>query len=713
MAEETQEQTNFKKLKQTLNEKNSTQQNRQGEKIQQQNLNGKKSTQQSGQKKGNKNIDPKDQQRQEELTKKLNEYAYHYYVLESPIVSDYDYDKLYDELVLLEEKTGVILNNSPTQRVGGEILKKFEKVFHEKKLYSLNKCNNMEGLQKFLNDAKGTSQKAKFCVEYKFDGLRIIAKYSGGNLVEASTRGNGIVGENVTEQVKTIKSVPLEIPYKGSLTVAGEGIITLTNLEKYNKNTDEKLKNARNAVAGAIRNLDPKETAKRNLDVVFYDIISIDDPKIINSQTQANTFLKEQKFKTGELFEVCQNLEEIEKIVNEIDAKKAHLNILIDGLVIKLDDFKTREELGFTAKYPKWAIAYKFEPQELTSTLKKVEWNVGRTGKVTPIAHIDPIELAGATVTRATLNNYDDIVRKKLKLNSLVFVRRSNEVIPEILGLAHHNENSCEIEKPDKCPSCGSCLVEIGPNIFCENPNCDGKIINKLVHFASRNCMNIEGLDDKTLFHLKDKGFVKTPSDLYKLTAEQLQMLPNFKEKKIGNLLTSIEKSKNCELNCFLDALGIDNVGEKTSKDLAKKFKTLQGVMDATKDDLIEMQDVGEIIANSITEFFIDKQNQKEISALLNNGININQIETFTINSDNPFYNKKVVLTGSLPTLTRDEATRLIEKLGGSTAGSVSKNTDLVLAGDDAGSKLTKAQELNIKIISEDYLLTATQKYLN
>jgi len=639
--------------------------------------------------------------RQEYLTNLLNEYAYNYYVLEKPIVSDYDYDVLYDELVLLEQTTNTILPSSPTQRVGGAILKGFKKVEHAVRLYSLNKCNDQSGLEKFIQDVKSVNNKANFVVEYKFDGLRIIAKYKNGVLLQASTRGNGLVGEDVTQQVKTIKSVPLTIDYKGDLTVAGEGVITIENLNKYNKTAQEKLKNARNAVAGAIRNLDPKITASRNLDVVFYDVVSIEDETLLKTQEDVFNFLKQNKFLTGKLFEVCSTTQQIEQIIERIDKVKAKLNILIDGLVIKLNDLKLREELGFTAKFPKWAIAYKFAPQELTSTLKDVLWNVGRTGKVTPIAVIDPIELAGATVTRATLNNCEDIQRKNVKLNSLVFVRRSNEVIPEILGLAQEGENAKPIIPPTHCPSCGNELVKIGPNLFCNNKNCKDRVIARFSHFVARNCMNIEGLSIKNLTTLYENCGVKSLPDLYNLKTEDLQNLEGFKDKKINNLLLGIEKSKTCNLNNFIDALGIDGVGEKTAKDLAKKFKTLNNIKNAKIEDLIFMQDVGEVIAQNIYNYFNDPNNLKEIEDLISLGVKIKQQEEVAINTNSPFYNKKVVLTGSLQDYKRSEATAIIESLGGEVVGSVSKNTDIVLVGVDAGSKLQKAQDLNIKIISE------------
>lgn len=642
----------------------------------------------------------KKETRQEYLVRLLNEYAYNYYVLERPIVADYDYDKLYDELLLIEEKTGVVLNASPTRRVGGDVLDGFQKVEHKVQLYSLNKCNDVAGIEKFLSDVKAVVPNPQFTLEYKFDGLRIIAKYEGGQLVQALTRGNGLVGEDVTEQVKTIKSVPLEIEYKGEVTLAGEGITTLLNLAKYNKTAEEKLKNARNAVAGAIRNLDPKVTAKRNLDVVFYDILSTDN-LAIKTQVDVQNFLNDNKFLTGKLFKLCSNLEEITRIAGEVDKVRTALDIQIDGLVLKLNSLKDREEMGFTAKFPKWAIAYKFAPVELTTVLKEVLWNVGRTGKVTPTAVIDEVELAGATVARATLNNYEDIMRKKLKLNSLVFVRRSNEVIPEILGLAHDNDDSKEIEKPTFCPSCNSLLVEVGPNLFCENPDCKDKVVAKISYFATRNCMNIEGLSDKIVQTLFEFCGVKTFSDLYCLQETDLKGLEGFKEKKISNLLSSIEKSKNCKLKNFVNSLSIENVGEKTAKDLAKRFGTLRNIISATFEELIEVKDIGDIVAQSIVDFFKDEKNIVEIEKLKSLGVNILEQEKLEIDKDNFFFNKKFVLTGTLEKFKRGEATAIIESFGGSVVGSVSKNTDYVLFGADAGSKLEKAKQLNVAVLTE------------
>lgn len=640
--------------------------------------------------------------RMEELVETLNNLAYHYYVLDKPIMSDYDYDVLYDELVNLEEETGVVLENSPTRRVGGEVLEGFKKVRHEVRLYSLNKCNDMLGLNKFIEDVKKVVKDPRFTVEYKFDGLRIVARYENGLFVSAATRGDGEVGEDVTEQVKTIRSVPLSISYKGALTVAGEGVITLKNLEKYNKTATEKLKNPRNAVSGAIRNLDPKETMKRNLDVVFYDLIKIEDEGKLKTQEDVQNFLKENKFLTGKLFKVCKRASDIEKIIDDVDKVKSSLDIQIDGLVIKLNDLKERDQLGFTSKFPKWAIAYKFAPVEVTSILREVEWHVGRTGKLTPTAVVDPVSLAGATVTRATLNNYDDIMRKHLKLNSRVFIRRSNEVIPEILGLAENLENSHEIMLPKTCPSCHSDLVKNGVNVFCEAQDCKEKSISRLVYFASKKCMNIEGLSDKIIALLYDKNIIKNFSDFYKLTESDFDGLEGFQDKKIGNILRSIEKSKTCELSNFLNGLSIEGVGDKTARDLAKHFKTLNNVMYASYQDLINIRDIGEVTAKNIVDFFSKEENVNEINSLLSLNVKVGSEKTEDVDQNNFFYNKKFVLTGSLQSFTREEASRLIESFGGMTSSSVSKNTDYVLFGENAGSKLDKARALNVKTISEE-----------
>ncbi len=636
--------------------------------------------------------------RQEWLVQKLNEYAYNYYVLDKPIVSDKDYDVLYDELLAIEKQTGIILKDSPTQRVGGEILKGFKKVEHKIKLFSLDKCNSHEELGKWINDVKKDYPSADFSLEYKYDGLRIVVEYKDGYLYRAATRGNGTVGEDVTAQVKTIKSVPLSIPYKGNLTVQGEGMITLSNLEKYNKTAQEPLKNARNAAAGAIRNLDTSVTASRNLDVFFYDIVDIDE--LFETQELAHKFLMDNGFLTGEMFEILREPEEIFAELDRVDKIKSKIDILIDGMVIKLNNIKARDDFGFTSKFPKWAMAYKFEAQEVTTTLTDVVWGVGRTGKVTPIGILEPVELAGATVTKATLNNYDDILKKKVKLNSLVFVRRSNEVIPEILSLAQELPESKPIAKITHCPSCGEALVEIGPNLYCKNDNCRGKVTTKLAYFGSKNCLNIEGFSKKTAEVLYDKLGVRKLSDLYNLKPQDLTTLDGFKDKKINNLIDSIHKSKTCSLSSFISGLSIAGVGEKTAKDLAKKYNTIDDLISADVFDLMTIKDVGLVIAENIVEYFADPKNCELLNELKDAGITITN--NSSVVQDGPLSGLKIVLTGTLPSFTRDEAKALIERLGGEVVSSVSKNTSLVLAGKEAGSKLEKAKNLGIKIIDEE-----------
>ena len=632
------------------------------------------------------------------LVEELNKHCYNYYVLDNPTISDADFDKMYDELLALEKEFGIVLENSPTKRVGGQVLDGFVKRSHKFRMYSLDKCRSFEDLTSFINDIKKIEPKATFTLGYKYDGLTVVISYKNGFYESATTRGNGFVGEDVTEQVRTIKSVPLKINFTGELIVSGEGMITNTNLEKYNKNSNEPLKNARNAVSGAIRNLDPKETAKRNLDFFCYNVLYAEN-KVFKTQMEMNEFIKENNFLSEPYSKLFDNAESICKEIERIDKIKSDLGILIDGMVVKLNEINLRDEFGYTSKFPKWAMAYKFEAQEVTSILNDVIWQVGRTGKVTPIAEIEPVELAGATVKRATLNNYGDILRKKVQINSRVFVRRSNEVIPEILGLAELLPNSKPIEKPVNCPCCGTLLKEIGALLFCPNRRgCKEQVIDRLTHFACRDAMNIEGLRDQTCEQLHNDLGIYEPSELYSLKLEDLLKLDKFKEKKAKNLLKSIEKSKNVSLNNFIFAIGIANVGTKTAKDLAKYFGSLENLRKANLQELSSIRDIGDIVATSIIDFFADEFNNKMIDDLLKIGIKINETEKVL---GGVFDGKTFVLTGTLPTYSRAEATELIEKNGGNVSSSVSKNTSYVLAGESAGSKLDKAKSLGVNIINE------------
>lgn len=637
-------------------------------------------------------------ERMKELIAQINKHNHNYYVLDKPTISDGEYDKLYYELVDLEKETGVILPSSPTQRVGDDILEGFTKKKHEVNLYSLNKVRDFEDLEQWTNDMQKLTGGTSFALEYKFDGLQIVIEYNNGNFISATTRGNGIIGEDVSLQVKTIKSVPLSINFKGRLIVQGEGMMTNKNFNKYNKTAEEKLKNPRNAAAGAIRNLDPKETAKRNLDYFCYSILLCEGQNFV-SQQQMHDFLVNNGFKTGNYFKICKNVQQIIHEINEVDLIKSQLDVQIDGMVIKINDVAHREDIGFTSKFPKWAIAYKFAAEEATTLLKEVVWQVGRSGRVTPIANLEPVELAGATIKRATLNNIDDIKRKDIYENAKVFIRRSNEVIPEIMGLAEKFDSSRKIEIPKICPSCGKPLVQKGPLLFCQNHfQCRDQIIDRIVHFVSREAFDIEGLSDKTVEALFDNLNVRRLSDIFNLKKEDLLKLDKFKEKKADNLINAIQNSKKIDFNKFLFALGIPEVGNKTSKDLAKEFKNLENIKNASKDKILNVEDIGEIIADNIIVFFKDENNLKEIESLLSCGIVINDV----INTvQNKLNGATFVITGTL-SKPRSEIERLIESFGGKVTSSVSKNTDFVLAGESAGSKLDKAKALRIKVINED-----------
>lgn len=631
-------------------------------------------------------------QRIKELIAQLNKYAYQYYVLDEPTVSDKQYDELYNELLALEKENGTVFPDSPTRRIGGEPIKEFKPHTHLKKLYSLDKCNSFDELREWDAKIKKIAPDAVYTLEYKLDGLTLSLTYENGYFKGAATRGNGETGEDVTAQVSTIKSIPLSVPYKATFEAQGEGIMRLSALKKYNETASEPLKNARNGVAGAIRNLDPKVTASRNLDIIFYNVNYIEG-KDISSQRESIAFLKDNGFKTEMLF-VSQDIEEIIGRINSVDRKA--LDFLIDGMVIKVDDIRLREKLGYTDKFPRWAMAYKFEAEETTTVLKDVVWNVGRTGKLTPLASLEPVELCGATVSRATLNNYGDIVRKKVKKGSRVFVRRSNDVIPEILGVAEDNGGT-EIQKPEVCPACGAKLVEEGALLFCPNESgCPPQITGRIEHFVSKDCMDIRGISEKSVAQLYEKLDVRSVTDLYYLKADDVARLDGYKDKKIENFISSVEKSKSVPLDRFINALGIENVGKKTARDLALRFKSMNALMDAERETLLEIEDIGEVVADSITSYF--GKHRALIEKFREIGIDP-KIEQQTANG--VFSGKKFVLTGTLPTYTRGEATKLIENAGGEVASSVSKDTDYVLAGDNAGSKLEKARQKGIKIISE------------
>lgn len=638
-----------------------------------------------------------DIEKMRELVDILNKYATEYYVLDAPSVDDKVYDRIYDELRALEEKTGQVLVDSPTRRVGGEPVSAFKKHEHIKRLYSLDKSVSPEELAAFDERVKKVGEPV-YTVEYKFDGLTMCLTYENGVFTRATTRGNGIIGEDVTAQALTIKTFPLRIDCGGVVEVQGEAIIRLSVLEEYNRTATEQLKNARNAAAGAIRNLDPKITEKRHPEIIFYNVNYMSDGEF-SSQVEIFDFLKRNGFKVFDFLRICKNLDEVKAAVAEIETGRKNIDVLTDGAVIKVNQVALREKLGYTDKFPRWAMAYKFEAEEVETTLKKVVWQVGRTGKLTPLGIVAPIDIGGATVRKATLNNYGDILRKKVKIGSAVLIRRSNEVIPEILGAVGNFDEGKEIEKPTECPYCGSALVEEGANLFCPNRDCRPRVVARLSNFASKEGMNIDGFSEKTAGQLFDDLKIDKFSDLYKLTAEKLVNLEGFKERKAENLISAIEKSKRVPLANFIFALGVEGVGKKTAKDLARIFGSVKELANAEEEKLREIPDVGVIMAKDISDYFADEGNVAEINELFDCGVLPFADE---VKSEGKFKGEKVVLTGSLTDFTRSEAQKIIESEGGEAQSSVTKTTTLVIAGESAGSKFDKAKKLGIKIIGED-----------
>lgn len=653
------------------------------------------------------------EKRIDELIEIINELNYYYYTLDNPKVSDREYDQLYDELVALEEETGIIRDYSPTQRVGGPILEGFEKHTHLGRLWSLNKCQTFEELEnwdkrvrRLINEYNYNHgeklPEPTYILEYKFDGLTINLTYRDGHLVQGATRGNGLEGEAILEQLKTIKSIPMTIPFKGTMEVQGEGVMPLSALEEYNKTAAEPLKNARNAAAGALRNLDTKITAERRLKAYFYNVGYIEG-RTFSSHREVLDFIKENRLP---LFDYAKSFDDIRDLIEEIDrleVERQTLDVLTDGLVIKIDDIRTREVLGFTNRFPRWAMAYKFEAEETSTRLIGVEWNVGRTSKVTPTAILEPVEIGGVTVRRATLNNYDDVLRKGVRINSRVLIRRSNDVIPEILGTLEEDIETYEIEKPTHCPACHSELYQDGVHIFCPNSlSCKPQLVARLVHFASRDAMNIEGFSEKTAEKFLEELDIKDLPEIYEIQYEDLIRLEGFKDKKTRNLLNAIERSKKVSLASFIYALGIRNVGIKTATDLADHYKSLDFIKNASYEELLGVGDIGPIIAQDIVEFFHDEEILKAIDKLLAEGVTpiYESVET----QESIFTDKTVVITGTIEGLSRKEIQEAVERMGGKVTGSVSKKTDFVIVGSNPGSKYNKAVELGIEIIDEERL---------
>ncbi|MCR2806674.1 NAD-dependent DNA ligase LigA [Paenibacillus soyae] len=655
--------------------------------------------------------------RMKELIALITEHNYYYYTMDQPQLNDADYDKLYDELVAMERETGVTLPDSPTLRVGGDLLKGFEPHRHRARLWSLDKAQDQEDLlawhARVLRaiadyNAKNPNQEPlpdpSYVIELKFDGLTLNLTYENGVLVQASTRGNGTVGEGILAQVRTIKSIPLTIPFTGGIIeVQGEGIMGLSVLAKYNETAVEPLKNARNAAAGALRNLNPAVTAERKLDAFIYNI-GYAEGVSFRDHRELQQFLKNNRFKVNPYVKYADTIEEVQAELVEIAARRDSFDFLIDGAVVKLTDMRTREALGYTDKFPRWAVAFKFEAEETTTVLESVSWEVGRTGKITPVARVEAVELAGVTVQNCTLNNIGDIERKNLKhaLGTLVSIRRSNDVIPEILGKAD-DEPGQEIVYPRVCPSCSTELEQRGAHLFCNNKlGCRPQIIGRITHFASRDAMDIESFSVMTAEQLYADCEVRDPADLYALSFDDLIKLERFGEKKAQKLLDALEKSKSRDLAAFLFALGIPNTGKATTKMLADHYRDLDAVMRATAEELVGLPDIGGIVAESIVGFFADPIMADSIARMRALGVKAEAERAPEVRTDSVFSGKTVVLTGTLPTMTRDEAAKLLEAQGAKISGSVSKKTDFVIAGESAGSKLTKARDLGVTVIDDE-----------
>ncbi|GAB6385982.1 NAD-dependent DNA ligase LigA [Enterococcus cecorum] len=654
------------------------------------------------------------------LQKTLNEYAYFYYVKDQPKVLDSEYDKLYQELVQLETQyPESITPDSPTQRIGGVILDGFEKAVHEVPLYSLNDAFSKEELEAFdarVAKALGHHNYSYEC-ELKIDGLSISLRYENGRFVRGATRGDGSVGENITENLKTVRSIPMTLPEPISIEVRGECYMPKESFMKLNEAREqeglETFANPRNAAAGSLRQLDTKVTAQRNLSTFLYTVAEF-GPLEVATQEEALQALDRLGFKINPNRRICQTVDEIWEYITEYHEKRADLPYEIDGIVIKVNDLNLQDELGFTVKAPRWAIAYKFPPEEAETVIREIEWTVGRTGVVTPTAVMDPVVVAGTTVSRASLHNMDYIEAKDLRLNDHVIIYKAGDIIPEVdhAIVEKREAASTPYPKPTHCPVCGSELVHLEEEVAlrCINPKCSAQMKEGLSHFVSRQAMNIDGLGPKVIEQMYEKELVKDVADLYYLTQEQLLTLDKIKEKSANNLLNAIEASKANSAERLLFGLGIRHVGAKAAKILLEHYETIENLSQAKAEDILNLHTMGETIANSLTTYFANDEVHELLAELKAAGVNLRYLgvtQAQLASVESPFKDKTIVLTGKLTTYTREEAKAKIESLGGKVTGSVSKKTDLVIAGADAGSKLTKAQSLGIEVWSEEQMAEA------
>lgn len=657
-----------------------------------------------------------------EILKRINElseliefHSKNYYVLDNPQISDYEFDALMNELKKLEkENPEFAFETSPTRRVGGEVLSNFEKVEHKIQMASLQDVFSFSEVEEFVNKCKAELYSPVFVVEPKIDGLSVSLEYENGIFKTGSTRGNGFVGENVTENVKTIRSIPMKLssslPYievRGEVYMPRKSFKELVEFQELND--EQPFKNPRNAAAGSLRQKNPKITAKRKLDIFIFNLQQINGAEI-TSHKQSLDYISELGFKVIPGYKQFRTVEEILCEIENIGNMRNEFSFDIDGVVIKIDDFEQRRKMGETAKYPKWAVAYKFPPEEKETKLLDIEVNVGRTGAITPVAVFEPIMLAGTSVSRAVLHNQQFIDEKDIRIGDIILVRKAGEIIPEVIRSVKHSDNSLPFKLPEKCPVCGTDAVRYDDEsvLRCPNTDCPAQLLKSIIHFASKDAMNIDGLGPAIVSLLLEKNLINSVADLYILKKEQLTELDRFAEKSADNLINAIEQSKSNNLDRLVFALGIRNIGAKAAKLLCARFKDIDSIINASAEEIEQIDGFGEIMAENVEKAFREPHRLEIIERFREYGLNM-VYESASDGSDMRFEGKTFVLTGTLPTMKRRDAQELIEKFGGKVSSSVSKKTDYVVAGEDAGSKLKKAQQLGIQILTERELIDITK----
>ncbi|MEH7610573.1 NAD-dependent DNA ligase LigA [Gottfriedia acidiceleris] len=655
----------------------------------------------------------------EELRTKLNQYNYEYYVLDQPSVPDAEYDLLLHELIELEEQYPTLLTpDSPSQRIGGQAIDLFEKVVHSHPMLSLGNAFNEGDLRDFDQRIRQDSAGVFYVCELKIDGLAVSLQYENGLFVKGATRGDGTVGEDITHNLKTIKAIPLRLSEPITIEARGEAFMPKASFEKVNesreKNGEELFANPRNAAAGSLRQLDPKIVAKRDLSFFVYGFPTAEEFSI-EKHSEALDYLHKLGFKTNTFRKTCHTIEEVIEYVEEWKEKRPSLPYEIDGIVIKVDEYSIQKKLGSTAKVPRWAIAYKFPAEEVVTKLVDIELSVGRTGVVTPTAILEPVRVAGTVVKRASLHNEDLIKEKDIRIGDTVVIRKAGDIIPEVVNVLLDRRTGDEqpFAMPTHCPSCDHELIRVTGEVAlrCVNPFCPSQIREGLIHFASRDAMNIEGLGERVVSQLFDANLIKTFTDLYILTKEQLLSLERFGEKSADKLISAIQASKENSLEKLLFGLGIRHVGAKAAKTLAQHFQTIDRLMEASVEEITGINEIGSKMAQSINDYFSQDEVKELISTFKTVGVNTEYkgIQVENINMDSLFAGKTVVLTGKLEQMTRSEAKKQLEALGAKVAGSVSKSTDLVIAGEAAGSKLDAARKLNIEIWDEERMIKELQ----